>query len=145
MRVTGLQIIEKKGAVPTVVDKAEAYQGTGILGDYHSSSAFDELEISFFPTDLKSNQSDEEGFCFSRFVPNIYTEGLLVSNLEEGDVLQVGKTLIEIVEIEGDCHYNCPKRQKSGSSCNANSGIMYGKVVKSGIINVGDTIEIVEC
>ena len=144
MKVKGLQIIKEKGSKPTAVDRVEAYQGTGILGDYHNSSAFDELEISFFPVELIKDKSNEEGFCFSKFVPNIYTEGLLITNLEEGDVLQVGKTIIEIVEIEGDCHFNCPVREKSGSSCNANSSIMYGKVVKSGEINNGDSIEIVE-
>jgi cyclic pyranopterin phosphate synthase len=78
---------------------------------------------------------------FGDFAENITTEGIILYELPVGTRLAIGETLHEVTQIGKECHTGCAIAQKVGKCVMPKEGI-FTKVLKGGIINEGDLIEI---
>ena len=60
-----------------------------------------------------------------------------------GTKLELGKTIVEVTQIGKECHHGCEIMQQVGSCIMPTQGI-FGRVLKGGIIRVGDAVRIIE-
>lgn len=76
------------------------------------------------------------------FAENITTEGVDLSKIKEGDRLRLGKeVLLEVTMIGKECYRRCSIYYKIGDCIMPREGV-FARVLKGGVINVGDLLEI---
>ncbi len=142
MKVYSLNIIKDKGIIKKNLPEINLIENFGIEKDYNAGK--NEYQISFFSQEAKDENSFEEvGFCFSRFVENICTEGLDISEINKGDNLKIGDSILEVTKAGKECYETCPVRKFGINICNASKNIMFAKVNKGGIVRPDDGIEII--
>ena len=76
------------------------------------------------------------------FAENITTEGVDLSKIKEGDRMAVGKeVLLEVTKIGKECYRRCSIYYKLGDCIMPKEGV-FARVLKGGVIQVGDLLEI---
>ncbi len=117
-------------------------QGFGLIGDAHGGVK--ERQVSILleqfvePVIKKLGQFPEPG----SFAENLLVRGLPESSIVEGTILRVGEAAIEIMEIgKADAHNHTYSYE--GFSLLAKQGL-FGRVMQSGHVKVGDVVEKVE-
>lgn len=137
-KVVSLNISEKRGVEKTQVFSVNAIEGFGIEGDGHAG-AWDR-QVSVFPIEaLEKVPSDKiEEVKSGGFTENITISGVSLDDLNVGTVIQIGEAIIKILHI-GKEEY----KEHSRPYIVSREG-RFGIVVKSGEINIGNSVEIIE-
>lgn len=139
-RVVAVCISEKKGTTKHPVDFVVLKQEHGIVGDAHAGNWHRQIS-------LLANESVEKmrgsfpDIPVGAFAENILTEGIEVSKLPIGAVIQVGETTLEITQIGKECHTDCAIRKQVGDCVMPREGV-FAIVINGGTIYPGDKIEI---
>lgn len=139
--VKGLNISIQKGTVKTPIERGMFLENHGLEGDAHSGNWH--RQISLLSTDsidfMKKQGADH--LTYGSFAENITTEGLVLYELPIGTKLKIGDTIQEVTQIGKKCHSGCQISKEVGDCIMPKQGI-FTRVLKSGEIKVGDTIEI---
>lgn len=140
-KVFELKISEKKGEPKKSLETAVLIKDSGIEGDMKRGPGL--RQVSFFTLEgsNKLKNSKLKGLCTEKFWGNINTEGLSLSEIQPGTKLKIGDALIEITEKGKECFKNC-ELFKSGLNCNIPGETAFGRILRGGMIHVGDEIEI---
>ena len=78
------------------------------------------------------------------FAENITTEGILLWELPIGKHLKLGKdALAEVTQIGKECHSRCAIYHQVGDCVMPREGI-FVRILRGGVIEPGDTIELAE-
>jgi molybdopterin adenylyltransferase len=77
------------------------------------------------------------------FAENITTQGIDLVSLPIGTKIRAGQALLEVTQIGKECHSKCEVFKQVGDCIMPREGI-FTKVLKSGLISVGDGIEVVK-
>ena len=111
----------------------------GLEGDYHAKGG--ERQISILFSELKDRiiNSKEQGLCFDRFRENITISGL--KHVTPGVQLAIGGVVLEITNEIKNCHEECSFFE-ADKNCPLIGLNLFAKVVESGFIRTGDTVEI---
>lgn len=116
-------------------------KGLGLVGDSHAGS---EKEVSLLAIESVQNLLQETGISAEpgSFAENITTEGIDLTSLPIGSQLKVGGAKLMVIQIGKD-----PSERHTysyqGYSLLPTEGI-FCKVIKSGEIKIGDSIEIIK-
>jgi MOSC domain-containing protein YiiM len=142
--VISVNISEKKGTRKTPVesgiitlDNDFGVHGDAHAGDWHRQVSF--LTRESIDTAVAAGLDVREG----DFGENITTKDLDLKTLPMGTHLRVGPTLVEISQIGKVCHTKCAIYYLAGDCIFPREGV-FGWVLDSGDVHVGDVVEIVK-
>ena len=141
-KVISLNISTEKGVIKKPVDSAEFKIDHGIVGDAHAGDWHRQVSL----LDLSSFEKMKVkgiNLKVGSFAENITTDGLNLYSLKVGTKLQIGETIQELTQIGKECHHGCAIKQAVGDCVMPREGI-FTKVLKEGIVNIGDSIIILD-
>lgn len=140
-RIVSLNISEKKGVVKVPVDSAVIKIDHGIVGDAHAGNWHRQISMLAKESIDKMISKGFDHLKFGDFAENITTEGIEVFTLPVGTRLRVGECEVEVTQIGKKCHSGCEIKKVTGDCVMPREGI-FVKVIKEGIINIDDSIEV---
>lgn len=142
-RVLSIAISKKKGVQKEPVEEARLVEDFGIEGDAHGGPWH--RQVSFLASERISEQR-ERGLPvdFGAYAENIATSGIDWPKVPVGAKLRIGQeAIVEITQIGKKCHTKCAIYTMAGDCIMPREGV-FGKVLKGGLIRVGDEIEFLD-
>lgn len=138
-KVLAINISEMKGVPKTSIPEALLIPDFGIEGDAHAGKWH--RQVSFLANESvdKMRAQGAVGLCAGKFAENITTEGIDLWQLPIGTQLKIGDSILEVSQIGKECHHGCAIKAQVGQCVMPKEGI-FTKVIKGGILKVGDAI-----
>ena len=140
-KIASINISDKKGVIKLPIDKAELKINHGIIGDAHAGNWHRQISMLAEESIDKMKSKGFNHLKFGDFAENITTYGLEVHTLPIGTRLKLGECEVEVTQIGKKCHGGCKIKETTGDCVMPREGI-FVKVIKEGIIQVNDTIEV---
>ena len=141
-RITGVFIGAQSGAAKTSVASAPLIAEHGLQGDKHAGT-HPVRHVSLFAQEvLQAIQAEGFNVQSGELSANLFTENLPLDELPIGAQLRIGDVLLELVERRKPCRsitkldHRLPKRL--AGQCG-----QLARVVRGGVIAVGDAIELI--
>jgi molybdopterin adenylyltransferase len=142
-KVLAVNISEKKGQKKTNVGKAYLDTGLGIQTDAHSGTWHRQISLLSWSSFEKMKALGADVF-YGDFAENLTIDGLDVARLPLGTRLKAGEALLEVTQIGKECHnQGCAIKKQTGNCVMPQEGI-FARVLSSGWIQTGDSLEVVE-
>ncbi len=147
-KVLQINISETTGVPKVKIEKGYFRVEHGLEGDAHAKNWHRQVSllanesIEKAKKQMAEKNGDTSVLDMGQFAENITTEGIVLYELPVGTILTIGETEMEVTQIGKECHTGCAIRQLVGDCIMPREGI-FTKVLKSGWIKTGDTIEIV--
>ncbi len=137
--ITAISISEKKGQKKHNIESAQLRVDHGMVGDAHAGQWHRQISLlGIASIDYMRNQG--ANVKPGDFAENITVEGIVLYELPVGTQLQLGnEVLLEVTQIGKECHHGCEIMKQVGSCIMPTQGI-FAKVLKDGIIQVGDAV-----
>lgn len=142
MKVLSLFIKREKGGKVEKIKAGHLKKGYGLVGDVNGGKACKELSIASHRIRKYLDEENIKGICGHRFYENITIEGLKVAKLKIGDRITIGNTILEITSIGKGCFPEC-NLLISGKICPLSKEVLFAKVIRGGVIRVGDRVKLV--
>lgn len=141
-KVVGINISEKKGVPKRTIESGEFLEEFGLKGDAHAGNWH--RQVSFLGQESidKMTALGIKGLCTGKFAENITTEGIELYSLPVGTRFKISEVIFEVTQIGKECHQKCAIYHQVGDCIMPKEGI-FARVIKGGIINTGDEIEII--
>lgn len=143
MHIVAINIIEKKGALKVSIPQGNFIEEFGLEGDHHAGKLNRQVSLMGIESIEKMKALGIEGLCTAKFAENLTTEGVVLYELPLGTRIRIGETLQEVTQIGKECHQKCPLFNTIGDCIMPKEGI-FTRVLKGGIIKVGDVIEVID-
>lgn len=141
-QIKAISISKKKGTKKTNVPQAQVKVDLGIVGDAHAGNWHRQISLLAIES-IDKMIAKGANVSPGDFAENITTEGIEVAKLPIGCKLKVAGTIeLEVTQIGKECHSRCEIFQQVGDCIMPREGV-FAKVIKAGIIKVGDTIEVI--
>lgn len=140
-KIKAISVSQEKGVPKTNVPEAMLKIDFGIVGDAHAANWHRQVSLLAVESIDKMIAA---GAVVSpgNFAENITTEGVEIRKLPVGTKLRVGQDVqLEITQIGKECHSRCAIYEQVGDCIMPREGI-FAKVIKGGLMKVGDTIEV---
>ena len=134
---------EKKGQKKINIPEAKLIVDHGMEGDAHAGNWHRQISLLGIQSIeyMKGQGAKVEP---GDFAENITVEGIVLYDLPIGIQLALGEeALLEVTQIGKECHQGCEIFKQVGSCIMPTQGI-FGKVIKTGTISVGDVVRILE-
>lgn len=141
-KVVSVNISDSKGVVKEPIDKGSFIENHGLENDAHSGDWHRQVSLLGVESFNKMKEMGMDDLKYGDFAENLTTEGIILYKLPVGTKLRIGDTLHEITQIGKECHKGCAIQVKVGKCVMPKEGI-FTKVLKGGIIQPGDEIEII--
>lgn len=140
--VLSINLSDRKGVIKIPVEKAEFLENFGIKNDAHGGPWHRQVSLL---ADESVDKMRAAGLDLTSgvFAENITTKGIELHTLPVGTRLKIGETIQEVSQIGKECHDGCAIKQKVGHCIMPTEGI-FTKVIKGGVVRVGDAIEIMK-
>jgi MOSC domain-containing protein YiiM len=141
-KVIAVNTSDKKGMRKKTVDHVVLKEDYGIEGDAHASEKW-HRQISLLALEsIRKMQAKGLDVNAGDFAENITTEGIDLPALPIGTKMTIGNSVeVEVSQIGKVCHTRCAIYQQAGDCVMPKEGI-FAKVLKSGVVKKGDTIQI---
>lgn len=120
-------------------DQVQLIEDIGIEGDDKGQGG--DRQISILSSHIRKlvDGNPKEGLCLYRFYENFTIEELRADDWQIGDHFRLGSALLEVSSKEKRCYPDC-KLIKRGQACLLLGQVLYARVIKTGIIKIGDKI-----
>ncbi len=141
-KVISINISEKTSVIKEPVKQALFVADFGINGDGHAGSGHRQVSLLGIESYDRLEQKGKK-FYPGAFAENITTEGFVLNRLTVGTSFKIGETIQEITEIGKKGHDKFEIIKLFGAYILPVEGI-FTKVIKGGIVKVGDKIEIIK-
>jgi len=135
-----IKIFTEKGSSGLELTQGQLIKNLGLDGDIHAKGGERQISLLFAGNLITGQQ--EQGLCLSRFKENLkvcFHKSILI---QTGTCLGVGEAVLEITGETKHCYEGCPLFN-AGNPCSLAGLNLFAKVIKSGIIRVGDGINII--
>jgi MOSC domain-containing protein YiiM len=137
-KVVAIHMSDQRGVIKDPVQTAEIVEGWGLKGDAHGGDW--DRQVSIFPVEAleKVPEDMKEEVENGGYTENITISGLPLEDFPVGTKLRIHDAEFEIYHIgkevfkTHDRHYIVSREGR------------FGKVIKSGLISVGDQVEIIK-
>lgn len=139
--VVSVNISEKKGTVKREVPEIQLKLRHGILGDAHAGDWHRQISLLAEESIDSMRAACPVPLGSGMFAENINTRGIDLKNLPVGTRLRMGETELEVTQIGKECHSGCAIKRAAGKCVMPTEGI-FAVVVKEGIVQAGDEIEV---
>lgn len=142
-KVVSINISTKKGVIKDPVQQANFVVNHGIETDAHAGEWHRQVSLLAIESVDKIRGRGIE-LKNGIFAENITTSGIDVCSLPVGTKLQIGESVQEVTQIGKECHNGgCAIKATVGDCVMPREGI-FTKVIKNGIVKVGDEIKIID-
>ena len=132
----------EKGTAKHNVGKAEFAVNHGIKGDAHAGPWH--RQVSLLSHDKIENfRSKGAEVADGAFGENLIVAGIDFRSLPVGTILQCADVVLEMTQIGKECHSHCAIYKAMGDCIMPREGV-FAKVIKGGIISVGDEMKVQE-
>lgn len=140
MKIVSIAISRKKGTTKTCIPQAQLIENHGIKEDAHAGDWH--RQLSFLASEsIEKASSDDFVLNFGDFAENVATTGVDWKEQPIGRQFKLGDdAIVEITQIGKECHKKCAIFYRTGDCIMPKEGV-FAKILKGGIINVGDPIE----
>ena len=137
MKVISVNSSVNKGTIKNPIEKGSFIKDHGLEGDAHSGNHHRQVSLLA----VESYKKVDMDLKIGSFAENITTEGIVLHTLPIGTILEINDCILEVTQIGKKCHLGCEIKTLTGDCVMPKEGI-FCKVIKSGIINVDDTIRL---
>jgi MOSC domain-containing protein YiiM len=133
----------KKGIRKNNVGEAELKVDWGIVGDAHAADWHRQVSLLALES-IEKMRSLGLNVGPGSFAENLTTQGLDLLSLPIGSQVRVGsEAILEITQHGKICHDRCAIYHQAGDCVMPREGI-FAKVIKGGLVKVGDKIELLQ-
>lgn len=130
-----------KGVQKKNVQAAEFIVNHGIQGDAHAGSWH--RQVSLLSADkIEAFRARGAEVEYGAFGENLVVQGFDFRALPVGTLLRCGDVLLEMTQIGKECHSHCAIFHQVGDCIMPREGV-FARVLESGTIRTGDTMELV--
>ena len=139
--VESIKSYPAKGEAGRELTQAHLIENFGLEGDFHARVGGDR-QVSILLAEIRDMMTNQQGkgLCFSRFKENICIRGLAPGTLRSGTRLEAGEAVLEITDETKHCHEECTLYE-TGKLCSLAGMNLFAKVIKGGVIHVGDEVK----
>lgn len=141
-RVVSINISQEKGKIKQALEKGVFLEDHGLEHDAHAGKWHRQVSLLGLESIEKMRKEGLEDLVPGIFAENITTEGVILYELPVGTKIVIGETIHEVTQIGKECHSGCEISRKVGKCVMPEEGI-FTKVLKGGLIEKGDKIEII--
>ncbi|MFH1504179.1 MAG: MOSC domain-containing protein [Candidatus Omnitrophota bacterium] len=163
-KVFSINISKAKGVPKTPIKSVRLIENLGLEADAHAQEGIKQVSLLAVESITKQNSCPKVTLLRNKqtgsssrkrgsiksvlkpgdFAENITTEGIELVSLKVGSKITIGSEVVmQVSKIGKDCHKYCAIYYKTGDCIMPREGI-FAQVLKGGIINAGDSIEVVE-
>ncbi|WP_036931898.1 MOSC domain-containing protein [Proteocatella sphenisci] len=144
-KVLSINISKKKGEMKEPLSEGNFIEDFGLEGDAHGGKWHRQVSLLAQESIDIMTSLGAEGLCFGNFAENITTHGITLHEIPVGAKIKIGQTLQEVTQIGKECHADqgCAVAQKVGKCIMPTQGI-FTRIIKGGIVKIGDEIEIIK-
>ncbi|MGL5232491.1 MAG: MOSC domain-containing protein [Fusobacteriaceae bacterium] len=142
-KVVSINISTKKGVIKDPVQEANFVVNHGIETDAHAGEWHRQVSLLAIESvdKIRGRGIDLKNGIFAE---NITTSGIDLCSLPVGTKLQIGESVQEVTQIGKECHNGgCAIKATVGDCVMPREGI-FTKVIKNGVVKVGDEIKIID-
>ncbi|TET17499.1 MAG: MOSC domain-containing protein [Dehalococcoidia bacterium] len=135
---------KKKGTKKKPVAKGVLKDDYGLVGDAHADCCT-HRQVSLLATE-SINKMRGLGFDVGPgdFAENLTTEGIELVSLPVGTHIRIEEEIVlELTQIGKECHIGCAIYRQIGKCIMPKEGV-FAKVIRGGLVKVGDTIRVLE-
>ena len=140
-KILAICISEKRGTAKFEIPQAEVKKDWGIVGDAHGGNWHRQISLLSFEK-IEDFRSKGANVDFGAFGENLLVQGFDFKMLPVGTVFQCNDVVLEMTQIGKKCHSECEIFHQVGDCIMPREGV-FAKVIKGGIISVGDELVIV--
>ncbi|MCP1102097.1 molybdopterin adenylyltransferase [Aequitasia blattaphilus] len=133
---------EKKGTQKMNIGSGFFKEGFGLEQDAHGGSWHRQVSL-ISGEKIEAFKKKGVDVVPGAFGENLIVEGIDFKELPVGTHLRCNEVLLEMTQIGKECHTHCQIYHKVGDCIMPREGV-FARVLHSGIISVGDTMEIEE-
>ena len=142
-KIKAISISNQRGTKKFNVPYAQLETGSGIISDAHSGNWHRQVSLLAVESIEKMAASGAE-VAPGDFAENITAEGINLRSLKIGSKLRLGSEAeVEVTQFGKQCHSRCEIFEQVGDCIMPREGV-FTKVTKSGRIQVGDTLEVLQ-
>jgi len=142
-KVRAINISKEKGVIKESIPEGIFQEEHGLVGDAHAGKWHRQVSLLAQESIDKMTKIGIEGLCSGKFAENLTTEGIILHTLPVGTKVKIGDSYHEVTQIGKECHTGCAIKVQVGQCIMPKEGI-FTRVLKTGKIRVGDTIEIID-
>lgn len=142
-KVLSINISREKGVIKTPIEEGVFLENFGLEEDAHAGEWHRQVSLLGQESVEKIKALGIDNLEPGIFAENILTEGITLYELPIGTKLQVGETVQEVTQIGKKCHHGCEIFKKVGDCVMPREGI-FTRILKGGLIKVGDDIRVLE-
>lgn len=141
-KITAVCLSREKGTAKENIGCCRLIENYGLEGDAHAGS---KRQVSLLSAERVSEAEKRSGLTFEpgAFGENILATGIDFKTLPIGTLLKAGNVELEITQIGKKCHQGCAIQNSTGKCIMPVEGV-FAKVIKGGLISIGDEIKIIE-
>ncbi len=141
-KIISINVSKKTGTIKRPIEEANFLVDHGIEGDAHAKNWHRQISLLDVESIAKVKNKGLKVYDGS-FAENLTTEGMNLYSLPVGTKLKIGETIQEVTQIGKECHNDgCAVKKIVGDCVMPREGI-FTKVIKSGKVKIGDSIEII--
>lgn len=139
-KIKALCVSKEKGTKKQNIKRAVFKEGFGIINDAHAGS---QRQVSLLAAEsIEKMKAKGLNVGFGDFAENIVTCGIDLKNLPITTKIKIGRGIIlEITQIGKVCQTRCIIYYSAGDCIMPREGI-FAKVLKGGIVKIGDKLEV---
>ena len=141
-KITAVCLSREKGTAKENIGCCRLIENYGLEGDAHAGS---KRQVSLLSAEKVAEAEKRLGLTFEpgAFGENILATGIDFKTLPIGTLLKAGNVELEITQIGKKCHQGCAIQNSTGKCIMPVEGV-FAKVIKGGLISIGDEIKIIE-
>jgi MOSC domain-containing protein YiiM len=139
--LVSINLSEKTGVRKKPVDRARFEVGKGIVGDAHAG-LLEKRQVSLLAAEdiesaseiARSKLGADDATAALKpgdFAENLTTRGVVLYELPEGTLLEIGSALLEVSQIGKECHTGCEIKKLIGDCIMPRRGI-FARVIREG-------------
>ena len=141
--IQNIKIFPRKGSAAVELREGRLIENLGLEGDFHAKGGERQISLLFAATPIndRHDTQGEPGFCISRFKENInilFSKPVLSKAAKR---FEIGEAILEISGETKPCHEEC-SLYKIGKPCSLAGLVFFAKVLKGGIISIGDRVSV---
>lgn len=140
--ICGICISEKRGTKKIQIPSVCLIEDWGLKGDAHAGHWHRQVSLLGLG-EIEAFRARGARIEFGDFGENLVIEGYRMRSLPVGTKLAAGETLLEITQIGKECHSHCEIYKVMGDCIMPREGV-FARVLRGGMIAVGDEIRVVE-
>lgn len=140
-KVTAICISEKRGTQKVNIKEGKFIVDFGIENDAHAGNWHRQVSLISFEQieDFKKRGAQVEPGAFGE---NVIVQGIDFKSLPVGTRFKCNEVELEMTQIGKKCHHHCQIFHQVGDCIMPREGV-FAKVLKGGIIKVGDEMEVI--